>query len=88
MRCHICGKQMLEITRICPECLKTSGNCTNDIERLQHIDNIISITSGSRNIKKCIRSIMELPAYLEGGGKDAKEKDWKLPAQERKHNNI
>ena len=31
---------------------------------------------------------MELPAYLEGGGKDAKEKDWKLPAQERKHNNI
>lgn len=79
---------MLEITRICPECLKTSGNCTNDIEKLQHIDNIISITSCSSNIKKSIRSIMELPLCLERGDADAGEKDWKLPVQERKHNNI
>lgn len=73
LKCDICGKDILEIIGICPECLKKTGICPRNIEQLEYINNIISITSGNMDIKKCIDNIAGLPACLERGVTDAKE---------------
>lgn len=75
-KCNLCGKQALEVVKICPECLQRAEVDPNNIRRLRQISDILSITPDTdTNIKRCMQGILEIAEDLERSGTGGKEKE-------------
>lgn len=72
-KCHICGKDSLELVEVCPECLEKAAVDPEHIRRLRQIGDILSITADTdTNIKRCLNGILEIAHDLERTGRNGK----------------
>ena len=88
-KCHLCGKEALEVIEVCQECLERAAVDPNNIKRLKQTSNILKITADTdSNIKNCMESILEIAEDLERSGRNGKEEKKGAAVQKEQQNNI
>lgn len=81
-KCHLCGKEALEVIEVCQECLERAAVDPNIIKRLKQTSNILKITADTdSNIKNCMESILEIADDLEGKSGKKEEKGAAVPEE-------
>lgn len=73
-KCHLCGKEALEVAEACQECLERAMVDPKQIKRLRQISDILKISANTdTNIKSCMESLIEVAEELERTGSNGKK---------------